>query len=131
VRAKKMLDKIKFVKHYIKVKRRLYMESNKKSYFTTEKDKELLKTDFLKGLDARMTKVEPDYMGEYDFKLDYYSGTHRTRGGYHISIYNIVPKGSPAPSGGYPNIRWVERVKGGKFPKKFHPANGSYTYLNY
>ena len=33
------------------------MESNKKSYFTTEKDKELLKTDFLKGLDARMSLI--------------------------------------------------------------------------
>lgn len=38
-----------------------------------------------------------------------------------ISFYNIVPKGSNAPSSGYPSMRFIEKVKGVRFPYRYQP----------
>jgi hypothetical protein len=37
------------------------------------------------------------------------------------SLWNIVPTGSPAPTGGYKNRQYIERIKGVKFPDRYQP----------
>jgi hypothetical protein len=48
------------------------------------------------------------------------------------TLYNIVPEGSPAPGGGYPNRRFIERVKGVRFPDRYQPTlhGSSETYCS-
>lgn len=38
------------------------------------------------------------------------------------ALYNIVPSGSPAPGGGYKNMRYIEKVKGVRFPDRYQPT---------
>lgn len=51
----------------------------------------------------------------YDFYIE--SGCGNT-----TDIFNIVPENSPAPIGGYPNRRWIEKIKGVKFPDRYQPT---------
>jgi len=50
-----------------------------------------------------------------DDKYDYYLGYGGVTG--NSPIYNIVPKGSEPPSGGYFGRTYIEGIKGVKFPK--------------
>jgi hypothetical protein len=52
---------------------------------------------------------------EYDFYIKAGNGDVPT-------LWNIVPKGSPAPMGGYPNRRYIEKVKGVRFPDRYQPT---------
>jgi hypothetical protein len=54
----------------------------------------------------KMTKLT-EYKG-YDFYIDTSGSTY----------FNIVPRGSPKPEGGYRNRDYIERIKGIKFPLK-------------
>lgn len=51
----------------------------------------------------------------YDFYLEGPCGDSQ-------AIYNIVPEGSPAPNGGYYNRRYIEKIKGVKFPDRYQPT---------
>jgi len=57
-----------------------------------------------------MTKV--DSKDGYDFYL-------QSNIGDQPGLYNIVPAGSPAPCGGYPNMDYIERRKGIRFPERY------------
>lgn len=45
--------------------------------------------------------------GDYDFYVLNYQGR---------PFYNIVPRGSQPPEGGYGNREWIEHIKHVKFP---------------
>jgi hypothetical protein len=45
--------------------------------------------------------------GDYDFYVLDYNGR---------PFYNIVPRGSQPPEGGYGNREWIEHIKHVKFP---------------
>jgi hypothetical protein len=60
-----------------------------------------------------MTKV--DSYGGYDFYL-------QSAIGDRPALYNIVPQGSPAPTGGYLNRQYIEKIKGVKFPDRYQPT---------
>jgi len=34
-------------------------------------------------------------------------------------LYNIVPHATPRPTGGYPNMAYIEGMKGVKFPGRY------------
>lgn len=67
-----------------------------------------------------LTKV--DSIGEYDFYLSSAIGNKN-------ALYNIVPKGSPAPEGGYRNMQYIEKIKGVKFPDRYQPTKHGMTNL--
>lgn len=67
-----------------------------------------------------MRKV--DSIGEYDFYM-------KSAGGDANALYNIVPKGSPAPKGGYRNMQYIEKIKGVKFPDRYQPTKHGMTNL--
>lgn len=73
-----------------------------------------------------MTKVHNE--NGYDF----YVGVVRTKCDGHQTIYNIVPEGQTVVGGGYPNRRWIEKVKGVKFPDRYQPTKHGMreTYLS-
>lgn len=58
-----------------------------------------------------MFLVEKNYSG-YDF---YYSPACGDRN----ALYNIVITGSPAPTGGYYNIEYIEKIKKVEFPIRY------------
>jgi len=60
-----------------------------------------------------MTKV--DSIGGYDFYISAGNGDRKI-------LYNIVKAGDPAPDGGYPNRRFIEKVKGITFPDRYQPT---------
>lgn len=62
-----------------------------------------------------MTKVET--IGDYDFYIGLI-----TTGKEAQTLYNIVPKSSKEPVGGYPNRLYIERIKGIKFPNRYQPT---------
>lgn len=72
--------------------------------------------------DTGMTKVDTLE------NLDFYIGTHVGRGGYRYMIYNIVPKGSTRPTGGYLNMKYIEKIKGVKFPERYQLPGYSGPY---
>lgn len=37
-------------------------------------------------------------------------------------LYNIVPVNLTPPTGGYPNRRYIERIKNTKFPDRYQPT---------
>ena len=67
-----------------------------------------------------LTKV--DSIGDYDFYL-------RPAAGDANALYNIVPKGSPAPNGGYRNMQYIEKIKGVKFPDRYQPTKHGMSNL--
>lgn len=73
-------------------------------------------------------EFEPLKKVHTDDQYDFYIRVRPGKG----NIWNIVPKNSPAPTAGYPNRRWIERVKGVKFPDRYQPAyhGMSETYVS-
>lgn len=68
-------------------------------------------------------------------KVDSYSGYDfyiHCGDGDNPNLYNIVKTGDLPPVGGYPNRRYIERIKGIKFPDKYQPTKygKSETYLS-
>lgn len=59
--------------------------------------------------------IKVDTINGYDFYLEVGSRDKQT-------LYNIVPEGSPAPNGGYYNRRYIEKIKGVKFPDRYQPT---------
>jgi hypothetical protein len=61
-----------------------------------------------------MKKIHAD--NTYDFYIGHISATieHGT-----ILLYNIVPKNSLAPKGGYENMAFIENIKHVKFPERY------------
>lgn len=51
----------------------------------------------------------------YDFYI-------RAGHGNTPTLYNIVKAKSEVPVGGYPNRRYIERIKGVKFPDRYQPT---------
>lgn len=60
-----------------------------------------------------MKKV--DSYGGYDFYICTGTGDRPT-------LYNIVPTGSKPPHGGYPDRRYIEKVKNTKFLTRYQPT---------
>lgn len=52
-----------------------------------------------------------------DTQFDYYCSPAF---GDEAALYNIVPVGSPPPSGGYYRIEEIEKRKGTLFPERYH-----------
>jgi len=73
-------------------------------------------------------EFEPLMKVHTDDQYDFYIRCRPGKG----DIWNIVQKNSQAPTGGYPNRRYIERLKGVKFPERYQPTlNGmSETYLS-
>jgi hypothetical protein len=64
-----------------------------------------------------MTKIHTE--NGYDF----YIGIYDKDNGDRCTIYNIVTEGASAPSAGYFNMLYIEKVKGIKFPSRYQPTN--------
>lgn len=70
----------------------------------------------------------------------FYIGRERMKDGCFRELWNIVPEPKTTqdklsflpPTTGYPNRRWIEKIKGVKFPDRYQPTlNGtSETYLS-
>lgn len=67
-----------------------------------------------------MRKVHCD--GKYDFYFQAACGDDQ-------ALYNIVTAGSPTPEGGYFNMKWIEKVKGVRFPCRYQPELHGTTHL--
>ena len=62
-----------------------------------------------------MTKIHSDL--DYDF----YTGREIKKGFFYI-LWNIVPKGSQPPEGGFYNMKFVEKIKNTRFPSRYQPT---------
>ena len=60
----------------------------------------------------------------------FYIGKERMKGGCSRDLWNIIPEPKTTkeklsfkpPETGYPNRRWIEKVKGIKFPDRYQPT---------
>ena len=52
-----------------------------------------------------------------DDSYDFYIG-HVVADNLEYPIYNIVPKGTEAPQGGYMSVSYIEHIKHVKFPRE-------------
>jgi hypothetical protein len=59
----------------------------------------------------------------------FYIGTVTEKGGFRTTVYNILPSDHQAPSVGYPNRKYIEGIKGVKFPDRYQPTKHGMTEL--
>ena len=52
-------------------------------------------------------------------KYDFYASSTI---GNNQALYNIVSRGSSAPKGGYHNMRYIENIRGERFPDRYQPT---------
>jgi hypothetical protein len=76
-------------------------------YYRIKKEKAMKESATKKGNESTETLKKVGSAGNYDF----YKGSDEGR-----TVWNIVPKGSKAPAGGYHDKGHIEKVKGVKFP---------------
>jgi len=67
-----------------------------------------------------LTKVHSD--DKYDYYLSPAFGNNQ-------ALYNIVPKGSKPPTGGYRNMQYIENIKHAKFPERYQPTSHGMSNL--
>lgn len=70
-----------------------------------------------------MRKVDTSY------GYDLYIGNDRDENGFFKTVYNIVKENSPAPDGGYYNMKWIKKIKGVKFHDRYQPTKNGMADL--